>query len=117
MIIKVMDIIEFLMLMPIFNTQFMQRYYTTTEISKYIRMATFYYAISLFVTKKRKMSRVVGVLLIVQIELLLVSVYNGQTVENALNTLYLYGSTIMMVDIFGDRLDAFFRYVVIYSKF
>lgn len=116
MIIGVMDLFEFLLFFPVFQTQLMQRFYTSLRISTLMRYAILLYCLSLYITKKRKISRITIYVLILQIWTFIVTHINGGHALNWVQALLAIVNIPLLFDIFSDRMDKMLKYLVIYSK-
>ena len=105
MIIGVMDLFEFLLFFPVFQTQLMQRFYTSLRISTLMRYAILLYCLSLYITKKRKISRITIYVLILQIWTFIVTHINGGHALNWVQALLAIVNIPLLFDIFSDRMD------------
>ena len=116
MIIGVMELFEFLLLFPVFETQLMQRYYPSVRLSATIRLIIVGYALLLYITKKRKISAITMCFAIIQGYIFTVSYINGRHAADLVQPLLSMFIVPLLFDIYSDKMDIFLRNLVIYCK-
>lgn len=116
MIIPIIEAFSFLSIFPFFETQFMYRYSIIGKIVEIIQFSTIAYCIFLYLSGKRKISTITVFTLVLQTELLIVSISNGRNPIDTIKAISVYCYVSMVWDMFSDRIDTLLRYIVVYSK-
>lgn len=116
MIISFETFFRFIVLFPVFQTQFLQTNVWLSRFALVLRIITILYCVSLYLSGKRSVSKITIFVCLLQTELFLVSLFNGRNLWDSVRPMLAYGSAVMIYDMFGDDTDVLFKYIVIYCK-